>query len=215
MNRRRARYVALEGIDGSGKSRLAAALARRYTRRGARVRLVHEPWDPTLGAIAQRKAPVDPFASAILFTLDRWLARPRLERALRTADLVLTDRSFWSTIAYQGSELPQGPRQRLRELSARAVPAPDLVLWLRVPVAIALGRVAARRSRLGPLERHRRLERVARAYQALARGRSWHTLDARRPFAEVVRAAEARIDSMGIRGPPRLALHKRPARRRT
>ena len=93
--RTRGRLIALEGIDGTGKSTLQRRLAAQLRREGFRVALWKEPVDPRLGREAQAVAPADPAAAAVRFTLDRLLARPRLLERLRSNDVVVADRSFY------------------------------------------------------------------------------------------------------------------------
>ena len=190
---RRALYVALEGIDGVGKSTAQREIARRLRARGARVRLRREPSDPAWGRCAQRAASRDPWASAVYFTIDRFLAAPRLRRDLERSDVVLTDRSFWSTIAYQGSALPPRDRRRLERLQRTATVAPDLVLWLDLPASAGGRRVRARGAPPTPLEQRRVQARVARAYRSLGRRPGWIRLDASEAPGEVARRAVDRI----------------------
>jgi dTMP kinase len=198
------RLIALEGIDGSGKSTLHRELLRRLRRRGWRVAPWREPVDPEIGLRAQVLGPTDPLAAAIEFTVDRWLARPRLERLLRGRDLVLTDRSFYSTLAYQGSALPAPTRAGLARLQEAASVPPDRVLLLDLPVEEALRRVGLRGSVRAPLEREATLRRVAAAYRRFARRGGWLVLDARSPAPELADRAEAWIVSgRGARRPPR------------
>jgi dTMP kinase len=204
--RRRGTYIAVEGIDGVGKSTLVRALARSLRARGFSVVVRREPADPRLGALAQSSAAEDPWMGAVYFTVDRHLAAPALERDLAAHDVVLQDRSFFSTLAYQGSALPPRDRRRLGELQRSAVRQPDRVLLLDLPVPDAVRRLGGRASRRGPLERSRTLTRVARAYRALARAHRWRVLDARAPPRELLRKAleELRLPPPG----------KRPRRRR-
>ena len=175
---RRGRLIALEGIDGTGKSTLLRRLARALRQQGWSVAVWREPSNRALGRRAQELGAVDPTASAVGFTLDRIIARPRLERLLRNHEVVLSDRSLHSTLAYQGSALPPRTRRALAALQQGATVPPDRVLWLALPAREALARVEARGGRRAPLERRRTLERVARAYAAAARNRGWWTVDA-------------------------------------
>jgi dTMP kinase len=186
--------VAIEGVDGTGKSTLVNALARALRRRGWSVATRREPADSNLGALAQRVGRDDPWSGAVYFTLDRHLARPSLEHDLARHDLVLSDRSFYSTLAYQGSELSVPQRRRLAALQRSATCAPDRVILLDLAASAALERVRGRRRVRGPLEELRTLERVARAYRALARTHHWIVLDARAPASGLVREALGRLE---------------------
>lgn len=187
--------VALEGIDGAGKTTLARALATALRRRGLSVRLRREPSDARLGAIAQSVSRTDPWTGAVYFTVDRHVARPALERALERFDVVLTDRSFYSTLAYQGSALRPREQTRLAELERAATRVPDRVLLLDLPPRDAVARLGRRRSARGPLEEARVLDRVARAYRRLARQERWTVLDSRAPVSELLPLA---LQGIGI-----------------
>lgn len=177
--RRRAVFLAIEGIDGVGKSTLLRSLARALRARGLSVAIRREPSDPRLGALAQSAAAEDPWTGAVYFTVDRHLAAPALERDLATHDVVLQDRSFYSTLAYQGSALPPRDRRRLTQLQRSATRTPDRVILLDLSPSQAVRRLGHRDQRRGPLEREGTLRRVARAYRGLARSKHWQVLDAR------------------------------------
>ena len=180
--------VALEGIDGSGKSTLAKSLVRALRARGLAAVARREPADRALGRLAQEAGHRDAWTGAVYFTIDRFLARPALERDLTRAKFVVTDRSFYSTLAYQGSALGAEGVRKIRELSARATVEPDHVILLDLPPAVAVARLGRRGASRGPLERRRTLDRVARRYRELARQERWLVLDARRPTAELTQA---------------------------
>jgi dTMP kinase len=194
--------VALEGIDGAGKTTFARRIAAALRRRGWSVAVRREPADPQLGALAQSATLKDPWTGAVFFTVDRHLARPSVVRDLQRYDLVLTDRSFYSTLAYQGSALPPRDRRRLEQLQRGASVSPDRVLLLDLDPSVALHRLGRRSSRRAPLEKAATLRRVARAYRRLATRPGWTRLDARRPQRELVREALDLLASSG-RGPRR------------
>jgi dTMP kinase len=183
---RRGVLVALEGIDGAGKSTLLRPLAAALRRRGLRVVVRREPVDPHLGGLAQRASVRDPWSGAVYFMLDRFLARPALERDLAGADVVISDRSLYSTLAYQGSALRAPAVRRLEALAPQATILPDRVVWLDLAPGDALARLGRRGRLRGPLERRRTLTRVATRYRTLARRGGWIVLDAGRPTPELV-----------------------------
>jgi len=195
----RGRLIALEGIDGAGKSTLARSLARALRRDGFSVALRREPADPTLGRLAQSSSVRDPWSGAIYFTLDRYLARRGLERDLARHDFVVSDRSFFSTLAYQGSALSPRDKRRLEEMQRDATPAPDRVLLIDLSPTKSLERLGSRGSRRAPLERRATLERVYREYRSLARRHRWAVLDGRLPPRDLTGAALEALRQVGSR----------------
>jgi dTMP kinase len=191
--KRRGLLIALEGIDGAGKSTIARRLVRRWRSRGLRVALVREPTDRDIGATAASMSATDPWQAAIWFTLDRAIGRRRVESALASADIVLADRSFYSTLAYQGSALGPRERARLAEVQTAVARTPDLVVLLDIDPALALQRLARRGTVRAPLEKRAVLERVARAYRRLARSGRWLVVGADTDAASVVAAVDRRV----------------------
>jgi dTMP kinase len=153
----RGRLIALEGIDGCGKSTQARALAEAL---GAR--LTFEPGATPVGA-RLRALLLDPDAPALTTRSEALLmAADRaehvaavLEPALAAGAWVVSDRYAGSTIAYQG--YGRGlDLEALRGLVAWATGglAADLSVLVDVPVAVAAARLAPSRAdrleRLGP-----------------------------------------------------------------
>ncbi len=190
---RRGILVAIEGIDGVGKSTLQRQLAGRLRRDGFSVGLWREPTDPRLGRRAQKAGAASPWTAAMFFTLDRALALPRLLNLLARTQVVLSDRSFYSTLAYQGSAFAPRDRSQLVRIQRAVTRIPDRVLWLRLPPLEALRRVHGRGTTRAPLERRPTLERVARAYAELARAPGWTELDARAATDRLAHAAAQAI----------------------
>jgi dTMP kinase len=156
----RGRLIALEGIDGCGKSTQARALAVSL---GAQ--LTFEPGATAVGAglrqllLAPSAPPPTPRAEALLMAADRAEhVALVLEPALAAGEWVVTDRYAGSTIAYQG--YGQGlDLVALGEMVrwATAGLASDLSILVDVSVEVAAARLAAggragadRMERLGP-----------------------------------------------------------------
>jgi dTMP kinase len=144
---RRGRFIVFEGIDGSGKSEQARRLAAWLKSRGHAVTSTREPtegtWGRTYRSWARGEFEAGPEEVLHWFLSDR---REHVEQVIRPAlargEVVVCDRYRDSTRAYQAAQSID--RARLRELFASAeFPEPDLVLWLRLPVATALARMGA------------------------------------------------------------------------
>lgn len=140
------RYVALEGVDGSGKSTVAAALRARLEELGEEVVSVREPGGTELGEQIRRlvlhSSDMTPWAEAALFAAQRaQLAMEVVAPALERGAWVVSDRSFYSSLAYQGGarELGIDAVRMLNETVLGGI-VPDLVVVLQLEPALALER---------------------------------------------------------------------------
>jgi dTMP kinase len=179
----RGRLIALEGIDGCGKSTQVRILADRL---GALA--TFEPGATPLGdslrtlLLDRDEAPVAARAEALLMAADRAQHVVQvIVPALEAGRWVVTDRFSASTVAYQG--FGRGlDRVQLEELVGWATAGlrPDLTVLLDVPVAVAATRrqgSAADRMESEAAAFH---QRVADGYLTLAdeNGESWLVVDA-------------------------------------
>ncbi|MET0566635.1 MAG: dTMP kinase [Acidimicrobiia bacterium] len=115
------RYIALEGGDGSGKTTLSAVLATRLRASGDEVVEVREPGGTPLGETVRRlvldSEQVDRWAEVFLFAAQRaQLARDVVAPALQRGAWVISDRTYYSSIAYQGRARGLG-EQQVREIN--------------------------------------------------------------------------------------------------
>jgi dTMP kinase len=165
----RGRFLVLEGIDGSGKSEQARRLAAWLEQRGHRVVSTREPTDGPFGrryrAWARGEFEATPEQVLELFLADRRehvkaVVLPALERG----EIVVCDRYKHSTLAYQAAQ-GLDPVRLHALFDTPEFPAPELVLWLRVPVATALARMGATATER--FERAEFLERVDAEYARL------------------------------------------------
>lgn len=182
--------LALEGVDGAGKTTMAAALAAVLARFGRRVLLTREP---TLGATGRQLREylagghryLSPAQELALFQADR---RKHVEQTIRPALhrgwLVITDRYYYSSAAYQGA-LDLDPEMILRE-SELFAPRPDLVVILTVPLEVAWARLSDSRGESSQLsEIPEYLKKVAALYDSF-RGDHLKRLEASGPASEVM-----------------------------
>jgi dTMP kinase len=169
----RGSLVVFEGLDGTGKSTQLPRLAARLRARGYEVLETREPHDSAPGRrireLARSHAAVAPEAELALFMEQRRLhVRERIAPALARGEVVLSDRYFLSTVAYQGGR-GLDPAALLAANEAE-FPLPDLALLLELPPAAGLARVVARGAPHEPAFEHAGfLERVAAIFAALER----------------------------------------------
>ncbi|MGA8275105.1 MAG: dTMP kinase [Thermoplasmata archaeon] len=138
----RGTYIVIEGIDGTGKTELAARLVPPLLARGHSVSSFREPTDKFLRAQFARLIPNDSLGAALCLTVDRAMRRPEIDRALDQGDVVIQDRSFYSTLAYQYPGLAADAWRELERIEQAIALEPDLVLYLDAPVDLAMKRVA-------------------------------------------------------------------------
>jgi dTMP kinase len=174
--------LALEGVDGSGKTTQAHLLAEALKGRGLPVVLTQEPSDGPAGQQLRRylagpSRHLSPAGELALFVADRreHVAQV-IDPALAAGQVIITDRYYYSSVAYQGA-LGLNPARILADNEAFA-PRPHLVFILTLPPALALARLAQSPGRRRQVSEDRDyLERVAAIYASLS-GPHIHRLDA-------------------------------------
>jgi dTMP kinase len=179
-------FITFEGIEGSGKSTQIVLLEQRLRSLGRKVRLVREPGGTPIGEEirhtlkhSKANAAMTGETELLLMNASRaQLVRELIRPALDAGEIVLCDRFYHSTIAYQG----YGRQLDLKQVEviidvAVGDTRPDITLFLHVPHEVSEQRRLARQPTL-PLHLQRdRIEeagqsffkRVAKGYEALAK----------------------------------------------
>lgn len=171
--------IAVEGIDGSGKSTLAHTLSISLQQRGFDIILTKEPGASELGKkirqiIQTQDVPLTPRAEYLLFAADRAqhfadLIVPMLAQK----KLIISDRMADSSLAYQGygNGLEREMIQIINSWTMHSI-VPDITIFVRVPVSIALERAKNR----GPLSAYEKrenfLHKVTAGFEELYKNRT-------------------------------------------
>jgi dTMP kinase len=176
-------FITFEGTEGAGKSTQIKFVAERLTELGRSILSLREPGGTPLGEEIRHLlkhshagAKMCPEAELLLMNASRaQLVREVIQPALKRGDIVLCDRFFDSTVAYQGfgRGLDQAQIERINEFAVCGT-RPDLTLLLRVPIEVSEARRASRQPGSGAMadrfEDSDRgfFERVEKGYDALA-----------------------------------------------
>jgi dTMP kinase len=169
--------IAIEGIDGSGKTTLAKTLHASLQEQGLDTVLTKEPGDSELGKeirslVCTQNVPICAKAQYLLFAADRAQHFTELIiPALRKKNIIICDRLSDSSLAYQsygnGVEVDM-----IRHINAWSMEhlVPDLTIFVRIPVEIALERCGTRGS-LSVYEKKDFLQRVAHGFEEIYKDR--------------------------------------------
>lgn len=185
--------IAIEGIDGAGKTTLAHTLAQHLRAAGAEVVLGKEPtngpWGTRLRATAATGR-LSPEQEVEYLLHDR---RQHVEEviapALARGEVVILDRYFPSMVAYQGAAgLPLDEMLQANDFA----PRPNLLLLLDLQPEQGLERIRARGDKPNHFETAQNLERCRLIFQQLDLPNK-QVIDASRNEAEVLRDAHAAI----------------------
>ena len=158
------KLIAFEGIDGTGKSTQIQLLATLLREKGHRVVSTREPTDSSYGRRIRQlyvdRGSCTPLEELELFIQDRQVhVKELLAPELAAGSIVLTDRYYYSTAAYQGAA-----GMDTTEIFARNsfAPKPDLVLLLTMDPEISIARIReGRGEELNDFEQLDQLRKVA------------------------------------------------------
>ncbi|MAF23206.1 MAG: dTMP kinase [Roseibacillus sp.] len=152
--------IVLEGIDGTGKSTQTRLLAEALREQGFNVTHSREPTDGIYGRKLRESATTGRLSAEEeldLFHKDR---REHVERlilpALKAGDIVVLDRYYFSTMAYQG--IRGFDPQEIRRTNEEFAPRPDLLLLLELSLDTAMARIGVRDGRGNQFERRESLQ---------------------------------------------------------
>ena len=155
--------IAIEGIDGSGKGTQTALLARKAVQIDMAVETItfpgydKNPFGKAVGRYLNGEFgevnQVAPELAALLYAGDRFASRADVLDAIRTKDLVISDRYVPSNLAHQAAKLPLNKRSAfvswlsMIEYDIYAMPRADLVIYLDLPVSLAMSLVLKKKQR--------------------------------------------------------------------
>lgn len=179
--------IVLEGIDGAGKSTQAEILMNRLQERGYDVAYFREPSEGKWGQEIKKKAAhpdsLSPEEELDLFLKDR---KENVEKNLRPAlekkKIVILDRYYFSTIAYQGAKGID--QERIRRVNEEFVVEPDLVFFLDVDPREGLDRIKNRKKKDRLFEQAEYLVKVREIFRSF-RGERFIHIDASKPKKEI------------------------------
>lgn len=170
-------FVVFEGIDGSGKSTSVAEIHSRLTKLGVRSLILREPTEKTdasreIRRILRTVSDIDEKTNRDLldlFLIDRlWDIRTQIEPALHSGNVVLLDRYYLSTAAYQALDMTATRNIMADYFAESSILKPDMLVYLNLPVKEAISRLGNRRDK-DVFETESRLTEIAARYTEAVR----------------------------------------------
>ncbi|MEL6864476.1 MAG: dTMP kinase [Bacteroidota bacterium] len=148
-------FIALEGIDGSGKSTQTKKLAEKLKAAGHQVYSTYEPTDSPIGSLIRNifkgRLKVDDKSLAALFSADRLdhlLNEVNgIVQKMKDGHTVIMDRYYFSSYAYHGTHMSMDWVIASNAMSAEIL-RPDLNIFIDVPPEVCIQRLQSNRQQI-------------------------------------------------------------------
>jgi len=159
-------FIAIEGLDGAGKSTQVGLLQQHLQERGVRCKYVHFPrveteiWGELVAKFLRgdfgKIDEVNPYLVALIYAEDRRAAAAEIGAWLREGSFVIVDRYVYSNVAFQCAKVADlAERAKLRdwilhlEYAHFKIPQPQLSLFLDVPFSFTQKKLTEHRAGVG------------------------------------------------------------------
>ena len=184
--------IVFEGIDGAGKTTQAEILLTKLKKKGFDVVYFQEPSRGKWGSIIKEKAllpdSLTPEEELELFQRDRKEnVKRNLKPALKKKRVVILDRYYFSTVAYQGAKGIDP--EWIKSSNEKFAIKPDLVFILDIEAKKGLKRIEDRKRKDKLFEREEYLVKVREIFKGF-KGENIFHIDGTRPEEEVSRKIE-------------------------
>jgi dTMP kinase len=191
------RLIVIEGIDGTGKSTQASMLADALKKRGHEVIQSYEPTNGPWGRKLRESASTGRLN--IQEELEYFINDRRehvselIKPTIQAGGIVILDRYYFSTMAYQGARGIDP--DEIRSKNESFAPEPDILVILDLDVDIALERIGVRDGQANEFEKRESLEFCRELFLSLRDENYAHVVDASCSIEEVHTAVVAKVEA--------------------
>ena len=167
------KFIVLEGVDGSGKTTQAKTLVEQLEKEGQKVWLTKNPTNHTIGKFVREeilsgKETIPPQAIQYLFAADRVVQQEEIIEKLKQGYVIISDRYFWSSVAYGMSDLNEISDRILTSYSILSFYhqfiVPDLTLFLEIDSDVSISRIEDKKEK-EIYENREKIEKIINMYK--------------------------------------------------
>lgn len=187
---KKGKLIIIDGIDGAGKSVQAKLLFQKIKNQKRKVILTSEPRNSKLIKLIKHNQ--EPITDLFLFLADRSLHYQKIINWLNQGFIVISDRSFPSTLAYQyyATYLKKELQEKVilyLDYFSRFCLSPDIIFILDIKPEIALKRLKfkKKKSEIEKFEKIKFLRKVRKGFLYFAKKFNWKIIDASKNVEEV------------------------------
>ena len=156
--------IAVEGIDGTGKSSAVPVIEEVCKRCGYDTLTTREPYTQEVVDLVHSSQKVN-LCEAMIRDRVQHLHDVILPHLSKSKSSVITDRYLYSNVAYNADEVP--PEKILEEHKDRGIPEADILVLLDMPVRVAQQRIMKTRGFLDPIEK-RSMTHARKLFRSMA-----------------------------------------------
>jgi len=167
--------IAIEGMDGSGKTTQAQRIVEELKKKKIKAIYTKEPTDEPTGKMIRQilsgEIKVPPLSLQYLFCADRGVHQVEIEKLLSKGYVIVTDRYFWSAVAYGISDLDGKPDYYMAAFSILSMYnqflSPDYTFYLDVSVNEAYKRIKKSAKHGEIYDKKDKLIKIQKGYEVL------------------------------------------------
>lgn len=204
-------YIAIEGIDGSGKTTQIENVSKHLNKKGHTVIITGEPRpgqmvEKLIRKVLFAKVQIPSTAFQDLYTADRVFNHKNIiEPALLKGHTVISHRNFWSAVTY--GIIDQGEKEYSLEkayilMVANGIVshchqfiAPDFTFYLDISVDTAIKRLSKMSKKGDIYEKRSKLAKIAEGYRWIAKQfpEEIHVIDGEQPIEKITEEIVSKI----------------------
>ncbi len=200
------KLIALEGIDGSGKTTQTSLVAEELKKLGHKVIQTKEPTQGPIGSFIYKilwgEINVPPNAMQYLFVADRAAHAVEIEKHLKEGTYVVADRSLWSSVPYGIFDMQEVNDYYLAAYSILSFYhrfiVPDVTIYLDIDPGLGFERVKGSGKKKEMYKDPKKMEKIKKGYEFLLNKfpKEFSMIDASKPVEQVTKEILEKVKAL-------------------